>query len=468
MKYPAYPKYKPSGVEWLGDVPEHWKLVKLSRVAISRCDGPFGSGLKSEHYQDEGIRVIRLQNIRFARFDDSDRAFIDDAYYAELGDHDVLPGDLLIAGLGDENNPVGRACVAPGSLGPAMVKADCFRFRLDPKETDPQFLAFQLSATAASLAGALATGTTRGRMNLSATASRAVALPPRQEQRLIATYLARKSRELDTLVAKKRRLIAKLKEKRAALISRTVTRGIPANELAITGFPAPCRLKDSGVEWIGLVPEHWDVLKLRRRFRVLDCKHQTVSFTDDGIPVVSIGEVQCSGVNLGTAKKTTFEEYQQMIDGGRKPQRGDLIYSRNATVGAVAPVTTDEPFCMGQDVCLIRPGAQNDRFVLYLLQSHALKNQVESLMIGSTFRRINVSQINSFWLCLPPANEQIAIADYLDRETTKIDRMIEKIETAIQKLQEYRTALITAAVTGKIDVRGEAARDRFDSAATGS
>ena len=130
-------RLKPSGVEWLGDVPEHWEVVPLRRVALDRCDGPFGSGLKSSHYTEEGIRVVRLQNIGHGEFKDSDAAFISPEYYSSLGDHSIVAGDILIAGLGDDNHPAGRACVAPESILPAMVKADCFRFRLSQTELDP-------------------------------------------------------------------------------------------------------------------------------------------------------------------------------------------------------------------------------------------------------------------------------------------------------------------------------------------
>ncbi len=219
-----HPKLKPSDIDWLGEVPEHWGAVRLNRVTVSRCDGPFGSGLKSEHYSEGGgIRVIRLQNIRCAEFDDRDTAFIDADYYGELGDHDVLAGDLLIAGLGDENNPVGRACVAPSTLGSAMVKADCFRFRLDTRKAYATYLALQLSATANALAGAMATGTTRGRMNLSSTAARVVLIPPLCEQTGIAAFLDRETAKIDALVAKIETAIERLQEYRTALITAAVT-----------------------------------------------------------------------------------------------------------------------------------------------------------------------------------------------------------------------------------------------------
>ena len=219
-----HPSLEPSGIDWLGDVPEHWELAKLSRVTVSRCDGPFGSGLKSEHYTEgKGIRVVRLQNIRFAEFDDRDIAFIEPEYYRELGDHDVFDGDVLIAGLGDENNPVGRACVAPPALGPAMVKADCFRFRVDRGKVDAAYVALQLSATAYGLAGALASGTTRSRMNLSATATRVIAIPPLIEQISIVRFLTHVTAEIDSLITKLEAAIERLHEYRAALITGAVT-----------------------------------------------------------------------------------------------------------------------------------------------------------------------------------------------------------------------------------------------------
>jgi len=151
----------------------------------------------------------------------------------ELGDHDVLAGDLLIAGLGDDRNPVGRACVAPVDIEPAMVKADCFRFRLNRAIAAAPYMAFQLSTAAAALGGAWATGTTRSRMNLSETGDRPVALPPLAEQRQIADVLAVESDKLDALTDKIECSIEMLREHRTALISAAVTGKIDVRKEAI-------------------------------------------------------------------------------------------------------------------------------------------------------------------------------------------------------------------------------------------
>jgi type I restriction enzyme, S subunit len=212
-----------SGVEWIGEIPAHWTTCALRLVTQSYCDGPFGSGLKSSHYTDEGVRVIRLQNIGEAVFLDQDAAFIDPEYYAQLGDHAVVAGDLLIAGLGDEGHPVGRACVAPESLGPAMVKADCFRFRLDTRLANPAFVALQLCAVARGAGAALATGSTRGRINLRSTAARILALPSLEEQQRIVEHIRRETARIDALADRIRAGIERLKKYRTALITATAT-----------------------------------------------------------------------------------------------------------------------------------------------------------------------------------------------------------------------------------------------------
>ena len=115
-RFSPYRQYRASEVEWLGEIPAHWQSLALGRVTTSRCDGPFGSGLKSEHYSESGIRVVRLQNIGWAEFADLDAAYLDEAYARQLGDHSVKGEDILIAGLGDDGHPVGRACVAPAEI----------------------------------------------------------------------------------------------------------------------------------------------------------------------------------------------------------------------------------------------------------------------------------------------------------------------------------------------------------------
>ena len=170
------------------------------------------------------MRVIRLQNIRLDGFDNSGEAFVDADYYArELSGHDVVCGDVLIAGLGDDKNTVGRACVAPSGIEPAMVKADCFRYRLDTNQVLPEFVATELSASSAADAGIMSSGSTRSRIPLSVMATRKLAIPPIGEQKQIADFIRIESLKFDTLTAEAQRAIDLLQERRTALISAAVT-----------------------------------------------------------------------------------------------------------------------------------------------------------------------------------------------------------------------------------------------------
>ena len=231
-----YPAYKPSGVEWLGDVPEYWEVAQLRRIAVDWCDGPFGSGLKSSHYTENGIRVVRLQNIGHGEFRDSDAAFISPQHYSSLGDHSVVPGDILVAGLGDENHPAGRACVAPKGIVPAMVKADCFRFRSNNRRVDPQFVALQLTATAVIASAVLSTGATRLRTNLQSTSARSIAIPTIPEQCMVVEYVALATADIRTAQAAAAEEIVFLREYRTRLIADVVTGKLDVREAA-AGLP---------------------------------------------------------------------------------------------------------------------------------------------------------------------------------------------------------------------------------------
>jgi len=271
-----------------------------------------------------------------------------------------------------------------------------------------------------------------------------IVIPSISEQEQIVAFLDHETAKIDRLIAKQERLIELLKEKRQAVISHAVTKGLNPN----------VPMKDSGVEWLGEVPAHWVVGALKFGWDIIDCKHLTAPFVDDGTPLASIREVQSRVVDLSEAKKTTREYYLQLIEGGRKPRPGDIIYSRNATVGEAALVVDGPDFAMGQDVVLMRPRSQDSDYFLYQLESKSIGSQLDLLMVGATFKRINVGNIKNLTVAFPPLEEQRKISRHLSEVESKFDRLSAPALRAVELLREHRTALISAAVTGKIDVRG--------------
>jgi len=267
--------------------------------------------------------------------------------------------------------------------------------------------------------------------------------PPIETQKLIATFLDSKTAAIDTLIDKKQRLIQLLEEKRTALINQSVTKGLNPN----------VSMKDSGIPWIGEIPEHWQICELRRKWEVIDCKHKTPEYIERGYPLVSTTEVKPRKIDLSIITRyISAKDFFDMTE-NRLPKKGDIIYSRNASLGSAAYVDTDELFAMGQDVVLITSKNQDQLFLSYYLNSKLGMSQVDLACVGSTFRRINVGQIRQIIITLPPINEQAEIGQYLEKATQFFSKNISIIGNQIEKLQEYRRSLITAAVTGKLNIK---------------
>ena len=276
-----------------------------------------------------------------------------------------------------------------------------------------------------------------------------IPIPPLPEQRAIADYLDRETGKIDRLVAKKRELIEKLKKKRAALISRTVTHGLNSD----------AKLKPSGIEWLGDVPEHWEVSKVRFEARLVS-KGTTPStvgkeIVDEGVRFIKAENIQDSKVSAIPAFCIDVET-DQLLTRSRLKTNDVLVVIAGATTGKVAVLDSSMlPANTNQAVCFVRlRRAEYAPLLAYWVSTKFIQDAVWNAAVQSAQPNLAMEDIRAFPCIVPPLPEQRAIADFLDRETGKIDRLTAKVEEAIERLQEYRTALITATVTGKIDVRG--------------
>jgi type I restriction enzyme S subunit len=454
VSFARYPAYRESAVEWIGKVPSHWEVLPLARITRERCDGPFGSGLKSEHYVQSGVRVIRLQNIRADAFDGTDEAFIDEDYFRkELARHEVRAGDVLIAGLGDERNLVGRACVAPADIEPAMVKADCFRFRIFLERALPAFVAAQLSAGAEFDAAVLSSGSTRSRISLSTMGTRQLALPTVEEQRAIVDFLHDETTKLDALVAEQHRLIALLREKRQAVVTQALSQGIDPH---LTARPAE-------VEGLGTLPTHWRGVRVKHILRSVE---QGWSPQCEAFPVQSTAE--WGVLKVGCVNGGVFEPAQnKRLPDDLTPlpelalQAGDVLVSRANTrdlVGSAAVVPTDHPNLLLCDKLYrlrVAPALCAPEFLARWLGTPFARGWIEMAASGASASMVNVSQstILELPIAIPPLAEQFAIEAHVRERSAALDALTDEAARAVALLQERRSALISAAVTGQIDVR---------------
>ena len=286
-----------------------------------------------------------------------------------------------------------------------------------------------------------------------------IPLPERGEQDAIADFLDRDTSRIDTLVTKKSELIERLKEKRTALIARTVTRGLPRDAARQAGVDLHSKLKFSGIDWLGEVPEHWEIISLRRRAHRLQTGSTPPTLEDryyeDGtIAWYGPGSFDDRIVLTRPAKmlhrSAVAEGAVRLFAAG-----ATAVVTIGATVGKVSSVV--QPCSCNQQITVIEfdPGRVHPRFGTY--QIKRLEVALRTVAPSATLPILGQGEIGDLPLALPPLHEQRVIADFLDRETSRIDGMVVKVETAIERLHEYRAALITVVVTGKIDVRGAAA-----------
>ena len=431
--YPPYPAYKPSGADWLGDIPAHWEVRRLKFVASQVT-------FKLDQKPSDKI-YLGLESI-------------------ESGTGRLLP-DLLADTVESVVSAFQSGDVLFNKLRPYLAKvvhadfdgvctSELMVLRPNCGLLHNRFLFYlMLSHGFISIVNAMTYGAKMPRASPSYIANLAICLPPLAEQRVIAEYLDRETAHVDALIAKKRELLDLLERQRTALISHAVTKGLnPA---------AP--LKPSGVDWLGEIPAHWEVVPLKYRFDVRLGKmlqSQPLSYYDTKEPYLRAANILWGRVDLSDLKEMWFSPTEKEV---YALKTGDLLVSEGGDVGRSAIWKGELENCFFQNaINRVRSrGEHSTKFLFYWLFFLKQAGYIDIICNKSTIAHYTAIKVANTVVALPPLNEEKSIVDYLDRETAQIDRLKGEVEASIDLLQRYRTALISAAVTGKIDVRAPAA-----------
>jgi len=460
-----YPKTKPSGVESLGEVPEHWEVKRLRRILGESLK--YGANESAELDDPELPRYVRITDVH-------DDGTLRPETFRSLPKDVAAPylledGDLLFARSGATS---GKTFLYQNSWGICAYAGYLIRARMDQKKAVPAFVKYFTASRAYwQWLSSIFIQSTIQNVSAEKYADLQLSLPPVTEQAAIAAYLDRETGRMDELVGKKRELIERLKEKRTALISRTVTRGLPADlpletlamleEIAGEKLSLNPPLKSSGIDWFGEVPEHWEIAELRRftRFITSGSRGWAEHYSDEGSIFVRIGNLTRHSIEVDLSDIQHVDPPAGAEGERTRIEPGDVLFSITAYLGSVAVATESiRGAFINQHIALVRLEHKLEpRFAAYSTLGDAGQMQLGGLGYGGTKIQLSLDDVKSLWLCVPPRPEQRAIAAYLDQEAAKLDALVAKVETAIERLQEYRTALITAAVTGKIDVREEMA-----------
>lgn len=446
MKLVPYPKYRASGVEWIGEVPEHWEVVLLKRV----CErvALYGANIPGDAYAPEGVRFLRTTDI-----DDSGQLRSHGVYVDTdlVQDFLLADGDLLFSRSGT----IGRSFRYDSQNHPVAAYAGYLvRFVLSDTVSSDYVFYFTKSAAFEDYVNTQVIASTIGNVNGQKYARCPVTVPSREEQGEIVDYLDHETAKVDVLVRKQHTLIERLREKRSALITETVTRGLPPDAARAAGVdPRPPR-KPSGIEWLGDIPAHWDVTSLKRvctRAALYGANVSREKYTTEGVrflrttDIDDLGQLRNHGVYIDGDIACDF-----LLDDG------DLLLSRSGTIGRSFRYDSRRhppASYAGYLVRFVLSDEIDPDYMFYFTKSAAFEDYVNSQVIVSTIGNVNGQRYALCPVTVPSRVEQNKIVDYLNCETSKVDALVAKIETAIERLREYRSALITAAVTGKVDVR---------------
>lgn len=447
MSFPRYADCKDSGIEWLGEVPSHWGLVPVKHLARFFSGGT--PSKENEDYWEGEIPWASAKDMKVDVLSNTEDHITD--FAIEQGAATLLDrGTVLIVVRGMILARTFPVCL---TRAPMAINQDLKGLVAGPRIL-PGFLAWYLRGTAdESLRRLDEAGHGTKALRMDAWSSLPVALPPLPEQALVVAFLDRETARIDGLIAEQERLIALAKEKRQAVISHAVTKGLNPT----------VPMKDSGIDWLGEVPEHWNLLRVKHTIHAVE---QGWSPQCDGFAaepdewgVLKVGCVNGGVFNPGENKRLP-DDLDPIPELSIKI--GDVLISRANTrelVGGVVIVSKDFPKLLlcdklyrlrtHDDIC-------NPAFLARYLMCGVARAQIELAATGASSSMLNIAQstILDMSIAVPSLAEQVAIVAHLDTETAKLDALAAEAERAIDLLREHRAALIAAAVTGKIDVRG--------------
>lgn len=437
MSLRKYASYKDTGIAWLGKVPAHWEVKKLKYVCLR--SGLYGANVAATHYRETGVRFLRTTDITDDGHIKKDGVFLPEEL---VRDYILNDGDILLSRSGT----VGRSLLYQSKLhGPCSYAGYLVRFVPNP-HTLPRYVFFFTKTHAFErFLRLMAISATIENVNADKYANAHLPAPPLEEQQKIAAFLDKETAQIDALIDEQTRLISLLREKRQAVISNAVTKGLNPN----------ATMKDSEIEWIGKVPAHWTVTFIKRRYEITLGKMLKSNQTEPDEteePYLRTVNIHWRGIDTSDVKRMWFTDYEKQK---LKLCKNDLLVCEGGDVGRSALWNDEIEDCYIQNsINRIRAREDADtRFLFYWLYFIKHIGYIDMICNKATIAHFTVEKVGATPCVYPPLEEQEEIADYLDRETKQIDALIEECEMAIGLLKERRTALISAAVTGAIDVR---------------
>jgi type I restriction enzyme S subunit len=440
-RFRPYPKYKDSDVEWLGEIPAHWEITRLKRKASIK----YGLGEPPQQHAD-GLPFIRATNVMRGRIVNHEMQFVDPKDVPWNRDPILRTDDVVVVRSGAYT---GDSAIIPAKYDGAIAGYDMV---VRPAYCQARFLAWTLLSQYVLQAQIELESLRAAQPHLNAEELGSVLILdlPESEQRAIAAFLDHETAKIDALIEKKERLNELLQEKRTVLITQAVTKGLNPS----------VPMKDPGVEWIDQIPVHWIGLSLKRwvKIKITDGPHETPALEDEGVDFISAEAVSNGIIDFDHRRGFISQALHKLYCRKCKPVRDDILLCKSgATTGKLAMVEVDFDFSVWSPLALIRADTSTilPKFLALALDSNYVQEQIIRTWSAGTQPNISMGDLEKLFIIAPSIEQQRKILKHLNCQIGGFDAMMEKIREAIDRLKEYRTALISAAVTGKIDVRSE-------------
>ncbi len=438
---------------FLDELPNDWKTARVKNILDYNHHYPIGDGdhgsIKPEMYQDEGIPYLRVQNLSWGFDINYDNlVYISDEVNQANSKSILMPDDILIAKTGT----VGKMAIIPESMKQANTTSSVGKITINQKIFNNRYFAYLFSSPMfqEQIKEKAYQKSAQPGFNIDDLIEFNIIIPPRDIQNKIANHLDKETTKIDLTIAKNEELIKLLSEKRVALINQVVTKGLNPN----------VPMKDSGVKWIGEIPEHYSIIKLKFLTSKIGSgktpKGGSEIYVSEGIPLLRSQNIHFDSIRLDDVVYITEEINQTMLSTVVKNK--DILFNiTGASIGRCNYIEDINIANVNQHVCIIRPNKKIFyKYLNYFLQSDCGQNQVFLNQNGTSREGLNFEDLSNFYIILPKdIKEQKTVVSYLEKEIIKIYTTINKVKENIRLLEEYKTSLIHHVVTGKIDVRGE-------------
>ena len=441
-----YGEYKDSGVQWIGETPSHWKVARLkNKSSIVLGKMLMNNPPKGEESLYTLHPYLKSRNVGWLdlSLDDIEQMYFSDY---EISLYKLSIGDIVI----NEGGDIGKVALWKGYEEDVYIQNSVHKITPSKEMSNEFLMYFLLSTSKKKYFWSIVNQVSIAHLTKEKLSNTPILIPPLSEQQSIASFLDAKTKPIDDIISKREKQIELLEEMKSAIISHAVTKGLNPD----------AKMKDSGIEWIGEIPEGWSSIRLKHlaslygRIGYRGYTQQDIVPQGEGAITISPSNMVKGHMNFEKCTYLSWAKYNEspeiMIH-----NNDILLVKTGSTYGKVA-IVKNIPLeaTINPQIVAIKNIKCNPDLLNYILCTPYVHLQVENTVIGSTIPTISQEKINNYVFAMPPADEQQAIASYLASETSKLDARIAKHRRQIELLQEYKQALITDAVTGKIDVRG--------------